>query len=154
VHDGRRIRHRRSGRLHLRPGHAAPIKTGPGGSPRDCAAFSAGTRALARLDSGNRPPQCARKGDASMVDKVKKVWLHGDFVDWDAAKIHVLTHSFHSGLAAFEGIRAYKRADGGTYVFRLREHIDRLFDSCKMCLLKPEFTREQVMAACCETLRT
>jgi branched-chain amino acid aminotransferase len=89
-----------------------------------------------------------------MVDKVKKVWLDGEFVDWDEAKIHVLTHSFHYGLAAFEGIRAYKRADGGTYVFRLREHIDRLFDSCKMCLLKPEFTREQVMAACCETLRT
>jgi branched-chain amino acid aminotransferase len=94
------------------------------------------------------------KGDASMVDKVKKVWLDGEFVDWDEAKIHVLTHSFHYGLAAFEGIRAYKRADGATYVFRLREHIDRLFDSCKMCLLKPEFTREQVMAACCETLRT
>jgi branched-chain amino acid aminotransferase len=89
-----------------------------------------------------------------MVDKVKKVWLDGEFVDWDDAKIHVLTHSFHYGLAAFEGIRAYKRADGATYVFRLREHIDRLFDSCKMCLLKPEFTREQVIAACCETLRT
>jgi branched-chain amino acid aminotransferase len=89
-----------------------------------------------------------------MVDKVKKVWLDGEFVDWDDAKIHVLTHSFHYGLAAFEGIRAYKRADGATYVFRLREHIDRLFDSCKMCLLKPEFTREQVVAACCETLRT
>jgi branched-chain amino acid aminotransferase len=89
-----------------------------------------------------------------MVDKVKKVWLDGEFVDWDDAKIHVLTHSLHYGLAAFEGIRAYKRADGGTYVFRLREHIDRLFDSCKMCLLKPEFTREQVVAACCETLRT
>ncbi len=89
-----------------------------------------------------------------MVDKVKKVWLDGEFVDWDEATIHVLTHSFHYGLAAFEGIRAYKRADGGTYVFRLREHIDRLFDSCKMCLLKPEFTREQVMAACVETLRT
>jgi branched-chain amino acid aminotransferase len=93
-------------------------------------------------------------GSVSMVDKVKKVWLDGELIDWDAATIHVLTHSFHYGLAAFEGIRAYKRADGGTYVFRLREHIDRLFDSCKMCLLKPEFTREQVMAACVETLRT
>ena len=88
-----------------------------------------------------------------MVDKVKKVWLDGEFVDWDKAQIHVLTHSFHYGLAAFEGIRAYKRADGATYVFRLREHIDRLFDTCKMCLLKPEFTREQVMSVCCDTLR-
>jgi branched-chain amino acid aminotransferase len=65
-----------------------------------------------------------------------------------------LTHSLHYGLAAFEGIRAYKRADGATYVFRLREHIDRLFDSCKMALLAPKFTREQVMGACTETLRT
>jgi len=88
-----------------------------------------------------------------MVDKVKKVWLDGEFIDWDEAKVHVLTHSLHYGLAAFEGIRAYKRADGATYVFRLREHVDRLFDSCKMCLLKPEFTREQVMSACTESLR-
>ncbi|HEY8086454.1 MAG TPA: branched-chain amino acid transaminase [Polyangiaceae bacterium] len=88
-----------------------------------------------------------------MVDKVKKIWLDGSFVDWDAANVHVMTHSLHYGLAAFEGIRAYKRADGGTYVFRLREHVDRLFDSCKMCLLKPEYTREQVMSVCAETLR-
>ena len=80
-----------------------------------------------------------------MVDKVKKVWLDGALVDWDAANVHVMTHSLHYGLAAFEGIRAYKRADGGTYVFRLREHIDRLFDSCKMCLLQPEYTREQII---------
>ena len=88
-----------------------------------------------------------------MVDKVKKIWLDGNFIDWDDANVHVMTHSLHYGLAAFEGIRAYKRADGGTYVFRLREHVDRLFDSCKMCLLKPEFTREQVMSVCAETLR-
>jgi branched-chain amino acid aminotransferase len=88
-----------------------------------------------------------------MVDKVKKVWLDGEFVDWENANIHVLTHSLHYGLAAFEGIRAYKRDDGSTYVFRLREHIDRLFDSCKMCLLKPEFGRQQLSNVCCETLR-
>jgi branched-chain amino acid aminotransferase len=89
-----------------------------------------------------------------MVDKVKKIWIDGEFVDWDSANVHVLTHSLHYGLAAFEGVRAYKRADGDTYVFRLREHIDRLFDSCKMALLTPKFTREQVMSACTETLRT
>ncbi|MGO9833833.1 MAG: branched-chain amino acid transaminase [Polyangiaceae bacterium] len=89
-----------------------------------------------------------------MVDKVKKIWLDGEFVDWDSANVHVLTHSLHYGLAAFEGVRAYKRADGATYVFRLREHIDRLFDSCKMALLAPKFTREQVISACTETLRT
>ena len=88
-----------------------------------------------------------------MVDKVKKIWLDGNFIDWDDAKVHVMTHSLHYGLAAFEGIRAYKRADGGSYVFRLHEHVDRLFDSCKMCLHKPEYTREQVMSVCTETLR-
>jgi branched-chain amino acid aminotransferase len=59
----------------------------------------------------------------------------------------------HYGLGAFEGIRAYKRANGKSYVFRLREHVDRLFDTCKMTLLQPKFTREQVMQACIDTLK-
>jgi branched-chain amino acid aminotransferase len=88
-----------------------------------------------------------------MVDKVKKIWLDGEFIDWDAANVHVLTHTLHYGLAAFDGMRAYRRADGNTYVFRLREHVDRLFDSCKMCLLQPKFTREQIIGVCTETLR-
>jgi len=88
-----------------------------------------------------------------MVDKQKKIWLDGEFIDWDEAKVHVLTHSLHYGLAAFDGMRAYQRSDGGTYVFRLRDHIDRLFDTCKMCLLQPKFTRDQVEKVCLETLR-
>ena len=88
-----------------------------------------------------------------MVDKQKKIWLDGEFIDWDEAKVHVLTHSLHYGLAAFDGMRAYKRSDGGTYVFRLREHVERLFDSCKMCLLQPRFTREQIERVSVETLR-
>jgi branched-chain amino acid aminotransferase len=87
------------------------------------------------------------------VYSVKNMWMDGELVDWDSATVHVLTHSLHYGLAAFEGIRAYKRADGGTYVFRLREHIDRLFDSCKMALLQPKYPRERVTSACLETLR-
>jgi branched-chain amino acid aminotransferase len=88
-----------------------------------------------------------------MVDKLKKIWLDGEFVDWDEAKIHLLTHSLHYGLAVFDGVRAYKRADGGTYVFRLRDHIDRLFDGCKMCLLQPKYTRELIAAVCVEAIR-
>jgi branched-chain amino acid aminotransferase len=88
-----------------------------------------------------------------MVDKVKKIWLDGEFVDWDSATVHILTHSLHYGLAVFDGMRAYKRADGGTYIFRLREHVDRLFDSCKMCLLQPKYTREQIMSVCVEALK-
>jgi branched-chain amino acid aminotransferase len=88
-----------------------------------------------------------------MVDKLQKIWMDGELVNWDDANVHVLTHSLHYGVAAFEGIRAYKRANGQTYVFRLREHIDRLFDSCKMTLLQPKISREQMSAACVETLR-
>jgi len=82
-----------------------------------------------------------------MVDKVQKIWLDGELVDWDEANVHVLTHSLHYGLGAFEGIRAYKRADGHTYVFRLREHVDRLFDTCKLALIAPKFSREQISGA-------
>jgi branched-chain amino acid aminotransferase len=88
-----------------------------------------------------------------MVDKQAKIWLDGAFVDWDDANVHILTHSLHYGIAAFEGVRAYQRADGSTTLFRLGDHVDRLFDTCKLVLLKPEFTREQVSAACTEILR-
>jgi branched-chain amino acid aminotransferase len=88
-----------------------------------------------------------------MVDKVQKIWLDGEFVDWEKANVHILTHSLHYGLGAFEGIRAYQRADGQTYVFRLKEHVDRLFATCKLVLLQPRVSREQVFDACVETLR-
>jgi branched-chain amino acid aminotransferase len=94
-----------------------------------------------------------------MVDKLKKIWVDGEMVNWDDATVHVLTHSLHYGVAAFEGVRAYKRtgnASGvgaGTHVFRLKEHIQRLADSCKMTLLTPRFTREQIETACVDLLR-
>ena len=88
-----------------------------------------------------------------MVDKLEKVWLDGKLVGQDAATVHILTHTLHYGVGVFEGIRAYKRADGKSYVFRLKDHIDRLFDGCKLTLMKCEFSREQVMAACLEVLR-
>jgi len=88
-----------------------------------------------------------------MVDKLEKIWIDGELVDWSAANMHLLTHTLHYGLGAFEGIRAYKRANGQTQIFRLKEHIDRLFDSCKLCLMQSRFSREQVMSACVETFR-
>jgi len=94
-----------------------------------------------------------------MVDKLKKIWVDGELVDWDAATVHVLTHSLHYGVAAFEGIRAYKRAGNasgagaGTHVFRLKEHIQRLVDSCKMTLIPSKFSKEQIELACVELLR-
>jgi branched-chain amino acid aminotransferase len=88
-----------------------------------------------------------------MVEKLHKIWVDGELVPWDDAQVHLLTHSLHYGLGAFEGIRCYKRADGKSSIFRLREHVDRLFDTCKMILLQPKFTREQIMQACNETLK-
>ena len=88
-----------------------------------------------------------------MVDKLKKIWLEGAFVDWDDAKVHLLTHTLHYGLGAFEGIRAYKRFDGKTYIFRLKEHIDRLLDTCKLIVMKPAFSHAEISQACADTLR-
>jgi branched-chain amino acid aminotransferase len=88
-----------------------------------------------------------------MVDKVQKVWMDGELVNWDDANVHLLTHSLHYGVGAFEGVRAYQRANGSVEIFRLNEHIDRLFDTCKLALCMPKFTREQVKQACIDTLR-
>ncbi len=86
-----------------------------------------------------------------MVDKLQKIWLDGELVPWEKGQVHILTHSLHYGVGAFEGIRAYKRPNG-SFVFRLREHIDRLFDTCKLVLLTPKVTREQMIQACLDTL--
>ncbi len=88
-----------------------------------------------------------------MVDKVSKVWLDGKLVDWDAANVHILTHTLHYGLGVFEGIRCYETHDGKSAIFRLREHIRRLFDSAKICTMPMPFTEEQILDACLETVR-
>jgi branched-chain amino acid aminotransferase len=87
-----------------------------------------------------------------MVEKLNSIWMDGKQVPWDDAKIHVLTHSFHYGAAAFEGIRAYRTDDGRSAVFRLRDHIRRLFDSAKILGIEIPFSFDAVCAACVETL--
>jgi branched-chain amino acid aminotransferase len=89
----------------------------------------------------------------SKLKAVDKVWLDGNLVPFAEAQVHVLTHTLHYGVGAFEGIRAYRRPDGSGAIFRLGEHIDRLFDSCHICMLEVPFTREQVAQACVETMR-
>ena len=81
-----------------------------------------------------------------MDDRDGKIWMDGKLVDWRDAKIHVLTHTLHYGCGAFEGVRAYKTANG-TAIFRLREHTERLFNSAKILRMKIPFTLEQVMDA-------
>ena len=73
-----------------------------------------------------------------MVDKVEKIWFDGAFVPWDEANVHVLTHTLHYGLGVFEGIRCYKLANGKSAIFRLAEHVERLFDSAHICTMKIE----------------
>jgi len=87
-----------------------------------------------------------------MVNKTQKIWMDGKFIDWDEAKIHVLTHSLHYGLAVFEGIRCY-RTDQGSAVFRLKEHIERLFKSAHIFTIKIPFTEQEIAEAIKETIR-
>lgn len=87
------------------------------------------------------------------IKKVDSIWIDGKLVAWDDATDHMLAHTLHYGVGCFEGIRAYQRTDGKTHVFRLREHIDRLFDSAHICTMDIPFTREQVVDACAEVVR-
>ena len=81
-----------------------------------------------------------------MDDRDGKIWMDGKLVEWRDAKIHVLTHTLHYGCGAFEGVRAYKTAQG-TAIFRLREHTERLFNSAKILRMKIPFTIAEVMDA-------
>jgi branched-chain amino acid aminotransferase len=86
------------------------------------------------------------------IRKVDKIWMDGTFVDWDDAKIHVLTHTLHYGSGVFEGVRAYATADGPA-VFRLTDHIRRLFDSASMLMIEVPFSIEQIVEAVKDTVR-
>ena len=88
----------------------------------------------------------------SMADRDGKIWLDGQLVDWRDAKIHVLTHTLHYGCGAFEGVRAYDTV-GGTAIFRLQEHTQRLFNSAKILRMKMPFTPDQVNEAQKEVIR-
>jgi branched-chain amino acid aminotransferase len=87
-----------------------------------------------------------------MLPATEKIWMNGTFVKWDDAKVHILTHSMHYGTAVFEGIRCYK-AEAGSAVFRLQEHVNRLFESAHICQMDMPFTREAVVEAILETIR-
>lgn len=88
----------------------------------------------------------------AMLKKTEKIWMDGKFVDWDNANVHILTHSMHYGLAVFEGIRCYETPRGPA-IFRLKEHVERLFSSAHIFLMKIPFTREEIEKAIVETVR-
>ncbi|MBV6474706.1 MAG: Branched-chain-amino-acid aminotransferase [Rhodocyclaceae bacterium] len=88
----------------------------------------------------------------SMADRDGFIWHDGKLVPWREATTHVLTHSLHYGLAVFEGVRAYKTAEG-TAIFRLKEHTDRLFNSAHIYMMKMPYDKETLMEAHREVVR-
>ncbi len=85
------------------------------------------------------------------MTKSEKIWMNGQFVAWDDAKVHVLAHVLHYGSSVFEGIRCYATRQGPA-IFRLGEHLERLAYSAKIYRMKVPFSTEQIERACIETV--
>ena len=87
-----------------------------------------------------------------MLQPSEKIWVDGALVNWADASVHVLTHSLHYGLAVFEGIRCYQGRKGSA-IFRLQEHVDRLFESAHIAMMEIPYDKKQVADAVIETVR-
>lgn len=85
-------------------------------------------------------------------EKVEKIWMNGKLVNWDDAKIHILSHVVHYGSSLFEGIRCYNTKNGPA-IFRLKAHTDRLFNSCKIYRMEIPFTKEQIDQATLDLIK-
>ena len=85
--------------------------------------------------------------------KSKKIWLDGEMVPWEEAKVHVLTHALHYGTGYFEGIRCYALEDGRSAVFRLDEHIRRFFDSGQILGFPLPYAAEKIKQAILDTVK-
>ena len=79
--------------------------------------------------------------------ETEKIWMNGELVDWNDAKVHVGVHGLHYGSGVFEGIRAYE-TDKGTAVFRLSDHLRRLDNSARLLHMQLPFSLEELRAAC------
>jgi branched-chain amino acid aminotransferase len=86
------------------------------------------------------------------ITPTPKIWMDGALVDWDDAKVHVLTHTLHYGSGVFEGIRAYPTSRGPA-VFRLRDHMTRLHQSAKMLLIEVPFSVDELCDATVRIIR-
>ena len=87
------------------------------------------------------------------IQPTAKIWMNGNLVDWDDARIHILTHSLHYGMGVFEGIRAYETADGPA-VFRLTDHINRLHESAKIMMMDLPYAVDELVEATKAVVRT
>jgi len=89
---------------------------------------------------------------AQQLQPTKSIWVNGKFVPWNAAKIHVLTHTLHYGAGVFEGLRLYETPQGPA-IFRLKDHTKRLFNSAKAIGMKIPFSEQQINEAIVETVK-
>ena len=80
------------------------------------------------------------------IEPTPHIWMNGEMVPWEDAKIHVLTHTLHYGTGVFEGIRAYETADGPA-IFRLTEHIERLYNSAKILGMPMTYSVPEIVQA-------
>jgi branched-chain amino acid aminotransferase len=86
------------------------------------------------------------------IEKTELIWMDGELVPWDEARVHVLVHGLHYGSGVFEGIRTYAAVDGPA-VFRLTDHIQRLLDSAKLLMMQVPYSRDELVEACKVTVR-
>ena len=86
------------------------------------------------------------------MNEAKFIWMDGKFINWNEAKVHILTHTLHYGNGVFEGTRAYQTKDG-LAIFRLRDHTKRLLNSAKIVKIDVPFSLEELENAQIELLR-
>ena len=86
------------------------------------------------------------------MKEIGKIWMNGKFVPFKDANVHVLTHALHYSTAVFEGIRCYNTPNGSA-IFRLTEHVDRLFNSAKLYDMKMRYTKKQITDAIIRTVK-
>ena len=91
----------------------------------------------------------ARKKDVRTPNIVGEVWRNGEFIKWNDARVHVMSHVLHYGSSVFEGIRTYK-TERGPAIFRLREHIQRLLNSAKIYRMEHPWSLEELCDAIVE----
>jgi branched-chain amino acid aminotransferase len=87
------------------------------------------------------------------MKKSKYIWFNGKFVSWDKATTHVLSHGLHYGSGIFEGIRAYSNKNKDSYIFRLKDHYDRFYNSAKVSLIKLPYSQKQLEKATVDLVR-
>ena len=87
------------------------------------------------------------------MEKSEKIWLDGEFVPWHEANVHILTHTLHYGLGVFEGIRCYQTKNRKSIIFRLQEHVDRLFNSATVLGIEIPFSKKEISNTTLQVVR-